>query len=116
VYTILVGRGGRVPMPVKVQDPFTGQVVTRSMPVEVDVDPELLRRIADRTGGEFFQATDTNALRTIFERIDKLEKSEIKLTAFRRYRELYQPLVMAVGALLLLAGILWTTGLRVVPA
>jgi Ca-activated chloride channel homolog len=116
VYTILVGRGGRVPMPVKVQDPFTGQVVTRTMPVDVDVDPELLRRIADRTGGEFFQATDTNALRTIFERIDKLEKSEIKLTAFRRYRELYQPFVMTVGVLLLLAGLLWTAGLRVVPA
>lgn len=116
VYTVLVGRGGRVPMPVKVQDPFTGRVLTQTVPVQVDVDGELLQRIAARTGGEFFQATDPGALRAIFAKIDALEKSEIKLSAFRRYRELFAPFAAAAGTLLLLGGALWAAGLRVAPA
>jgi Ca-activated chloride channel family protein len=116
VYTILVGRGGEVPMPVQVRDPFTGDVVTRKVPVQVDVDPDLMKRIASETGGEFFRATDSASLHQIFDRIDKLEKSEIKVTAYRRYRELYRPLLMAAAALLGTAGLAWVAGLRVAPA
>jgi len=115
VYTICVGRGGEVPMPVKAQDPFTGQVVTRTVMTEVQVDEGLLKNIAERTGGEFFRATDAASLRNIFDRIDKLEKSEIKLAAFRRYRELYHPVLVGSVALLSVAGALWAAGLRVAP-
>lgn len=116
VYTIGVGHGGEVPMPMRVQDPLTGQVVTRRVPVEVQVDLELLERIAERTGGEFFRATDSESLRTIFERIDQLEKSEIELSAYRRYRELFRPVLNAAVALLAAAGLAWSAGLRVAPA
>jgi Ca-activated chloride channel family protein len=116
VYAVGVGREGPVPMPVQVQDPFTGQVATRTVPMEVRVDEELLKRIAARTGGEFFQAADPAALRGIFERIDKLEKSEIKLTSFRRYRELFPPVLLAAAATLAVAGLAWCAGLRVLPA
>ena len=78
VYTILVGRGGRVPMPVKVQNPFTGEVGEQTVMTEVQIDEALLQRIAERTGAEFFRATDPESLRRIFDRIDRLEKSEIK--------------------------------------
>jgi Ca-activated chloride channel family protein len=115
VYAVLVGRGGKVPMPVQVQDPITGQVVTRTLPVEVDIDEELMKRIAERTGGEFFRAIDPGSLRAIFDRIDKLEKSEIKQTAFKRYRELFPPVLAASGALLLLGAAFWLSGLRVAP-
>jgi Ca-activated chloride channel homolog len=115
VYTVLVGRGGQVPMPVRMEDPMTGQVVTRTMPMEVDIDEDLMKRIAERTGAEFYRATDPDSLRTIFERIDRLEKTEIKHTAFRRYRELFPPVVAAAGALLAAAGLLWLSGLRVAP-
>lgn len=115
VYTIGVGRGGRVPMPVTVQDPLTGRLVKQTLPVEVEIDEELLKRIAERTGGEFFRATDQTSLRGIFERIDRLEKSEIKLTAYRRYRELYPPVVATAAGLLLAAGLFWASGLRVAP-
>ena len=115
-YTILVGRGGRVPMPVKVQNPFTGAVARQTVMTEVQIDEALLKRIAERTGGEFFRATDPESLRSIFDRIDKLEKSEIKVAAYRRYRELF-PRVLQAAALLLAAGALcWAAGLRVVPA
>ncbi len=115
VYTVLVGRGGTVPMPMKVQDPFSGQVVTRTLPVQVDVDEGLLQRMAARTGGEFFRASDSDALRAIFTRIDRLEKSEIKLSSFRRYDERYQEVLRAAAALLALAAAAWGLGLRVVP-
>jgi Ca-activated chloride channel family protein len=101
---------------VPVQDPFTGQVTKRTMAVEVQVDEDLLARIAERTGGEFFRATDPQSLRTIFDRIDRLEKSEIKLAAYRRYRELFPPVLAAAAALLAAAGLVWAAGLRVVPA
>jgi Ca-activated chloride channel family protein len=116
VYAILAGRGGEVPMPVQVRDPVTGEVLKKTVPVQVDVDPELLRRIAQETGGEFFHATDPDALHQIFGRIDRLERSEIKLTAYRRYRELYRPFLLAAAGLLAAAAGAWATGLRVVPA
>jgi Ca-activated chloride channel family protein len=115
VYTIGVGRGGEVPMPVQVQDPFTGQVTTRKMPVEVEIDEGLLQRIAERTGGEFFRATDAGSLRAIFDRIDHLEKSEIKLAAFRRYRELFPRVLAMAAAALAAAGLLVLSGLRAAP-
>lgn len=116
VYTICVGKGGKVPMPVQIQDSYTGKIVKKTIPVEVEIDEKLLKTIAVRTGGEFFRATDTPSLRTIFERIDKLEKSEIKLTSFRRYRELFPPILSAAGLCFALGGIAWAAGLRVSPS
>jgi Ca-activated chloride channel family protein len=116
VYTVLVGRGGEVPMPVRMRDPGTGEVFTRTVRTEVQIDEGLLRRVAKETGGEFFRATDSASLRNIFERIDRLEKSEIKLTAYRRYRELFPPFLAAAAGLLAASALLWGGGLRVAPA
>ena len=49
-------------------------------------------------------------------KIDRLETSEIKLRSYRRYRELFHPVLVACAACLLLAGALWSAGLRVAPA
>ncbi|MBP7148895.1 MAG: VWA domain-containing protein [Acidobacteria bacterium] len=116
VYTIGVGRGGVVPIPVQVRDPLSGRVVRRTVDMEVEIDETLLKNIALRTGGEYFRATDSGSLRQIFARIDQLEKSEIKLTVYRRYRELFAPVLAAAAALLAAAGLLWAAGLRVAPA
>jgi Ca-activated chloride channel family protein len=116
VYTILVGRGGQVPMPVKVRDPFTGEVVTQTVRAEVNVNPELLKRIAERTGAEFFRAEDPEALRQVFERVDRLETSEIRMAAYRRYRELFPSVLGLAAGLLAAAALAWASGLRVVPA
>jgi Ca-activated chloride channel family protein len=102
-------------MPVQVRDPFTGQVTERLVTTEVQIDEELLEGIAERTGGEFFRATDPESLRQIFGRIDELEKSEIEHQAFRRYRDLYPPVLLAAAALLVVAAFVWSAGLRVVP-
>jgi Ca-activated chloride channel homolog len=75
VYTIGVGRNGRVPIPVRVQDPLTGETETRRVMAQVNVDEGLLRAIARATGGQFFRAMDPNSLQSIFREIDRLEKS-----------------------------------------
>jgi Ca-activated chloride channel family protein len=116
VYTVLVGKGGEVPMPVRLKDPLTGEILVQRRMVEVQIDPKLLETIASRTGGEFFAAGDPETLRRIFARIDALETSEIKQASFRRYEERYRPLLLASAALLLAAGLLFAGGLRVAPA
>jgi Ca-activated chloride channel family protein len=81
----------------------------------VDIDEALLQRIADRTGGEFFRATDAGSLKAIFDRIDHLEKSEIRLTAYQRYRELFPPVLSTALGAIAAAGLLFVGGLRVAP-
>jgi Ca-activated chloride channel homolog len=105
-----------VPMPVQARDPFTGRIVKQSALVEVDIDEALLQRIAERTGGEFFRATDPGSLKAIFDRIDQLEKSEIRLTAYQRYRELFPEVLSSALAALAAGGLLFAGGLRVAPA
>ena len=115
VYTVLVGRGGEVPMPVRLKDPLTGEILVQRRMVEVQIDPELLKSIAERTGGEFFAATDPAGLKQIFERIDRLETSEIKQASFRRYEERYRPFLLGSALLFATASLLFAGGLRVAP-
>ncbi|MBX7184437.1 MAG: VWA domain-containing protein [Vicinamibacteria bacterium] len=116
IYTVGVGKGGIAPIPVRAQDPFTGRVVQRTVNMEVPIDEELLKRIAERTGGAFFSATNESSFRDIFSRIDALETSRLKSVSFRRFQELFPPFLTAAAVLLLLAGFLWARGLRVLPA
>ena len=113
VYTISVGRGGQVPIPVQMQNPITGAIVKQTILREVQIDEDLLKKIAFQTGGEFFRATDRTSFQTIFERINQLEKSEIKSTTYRRYRELFPPLLNIAAFLWVAAGVTCLCGLRV---
>jgi Ca-activated chloride channel family protein len=115
VYTIGVGREGEVPLPVQERDPFTGALVKRTVQVEVKFDEALLQGIASQTGGEYFRASDPAALRGVFEKVDQLERSEIKLTSYRRYRELFPPFLSLAAGLLVAGGLLRAAGLRVTP-
>jgi Ca-activated chloride channel family protein len=116
IYTVGVGKGGIAPIPVRAQDPFTGRVISRTVNMEVPIDEDLLKRIAERTGGAFFSATNESSFRDIFSRIDALETSRLKSVSFRRFQELFPPLLTAAAFLLALAGFLWARGLRVLPA
>jgi Ca-activated chloride channel homolog len=116
IYTVGVGKGGIAPVPVRARDPFTGQIVSRTVNMEVPIDEDLLKQIAERTGGAFFSATDETSFRDIFSRIDALETSRIKSVSFRRFDELFPPFLNAAAALLLLSALLWSRGFRVNPA
>jgi len=96
VYTIGVGRGGLVPFPVN--DPLFGK---RYVQANVEIDEKTLKRISDITGGLFFRARDPQSLAGIYERINELEKTEIKVKEYRSFEELFHyPLIPAILLLL----------------
>ena len=101
VYTIGVGTRGRVPVPMRLRDPRTGRIETRMVMMENQLDEALLQKIAERTGGRSFRATDADSLRRIFADIDRLEKTPLKVKRYVRYREAFQPLAWSALALLL---------------
>lgn len=83
VYTIGVGSRGTAPYPV--QDMW-GAV--RYVPMQVEIDEEILTDIAGRTGGEYFRATDSGTLAEIYGRINDMEKSRVETNDFTRHTEL----------------------------
>jgi Ca-activated chloride channel family protein len=95
VYTIGVGSIGMVPYPV--QTPF-GKQYTQ---IEAKIDEPLMRKIANETDGEYFRATGNKALKNIYNKIDKLEKTRIDVTNFKHYAEKFTP--FAFTALILIA-------------
>lgn len=102
VYTVGVGSRGVVPMPVKVQSRFTGEIETIYQYVRADLDEELLGAIARATGGAYFRAVDPKTLDGVFAEIDRLEKSKLPSPKSRRVEELYvHPLAIGLVALCL---------------
>lgn len=97
VYTIGVGTKGKAPMPAV--DMFGNQTYVMA---DVEIDEQLLRNIAKTTGGEYFRAVDNEALKQIYARIDEMEKSEVQITHYTSYEELYFGWLL-LGLLLLAA-------------
>jgi Ca-activated chloride channel family protein len=107
VYTIGVGSEGPVPLPVKRQNPFTGQIETIYTHIRGELDEPTLTAIANVTGGEYFRATDARALERVLKRIDALEKTRLTSPKREQIDELYvYPLAMGLAllAIALLAG------------
>ncbi|MDX1638227.1 MAG: VWA domain-containing protein [Balneolaceae bacterium] len=97
IYTIGAGTRGTAPYPV--QDPVFG---TRYQNVKVDIDEEMLTRIAEMTDGEYFRATNTERLQEIYDRIDELEKTEIEELIYTDYTDLYPRFLIPAFILLIL--------------
>ncbi len=87
VFTILIGKGGRVPYPTGTD--LFGR--TTYEPIEIDVNPQLLQQIASVTGGTFSAATDKESLEQgLLAVLDSLEKSKIyDASGSGRYDEWY---------------------------
>ena len=100
VHTIQVGKGGRVPYPVRSFDFFSQQWVESVQNYDVPVNPRLLRDIARETKGRFFVADDSAALKNVFKLIDDMERTELPGEEFIMYDEIYT--VFALPALFLL--------------
>jgi len=96
VYTIGAGKEGLARYPI--DDPVFGR---RYVQIQVDIDEETLKSIAQISGGRYFRATDRSSLETIYREIDQLEKTEIEVTEFTRYSEWFHyPLAFALVLLL----------------
>lgn len=109
VYTI--GMGAQPSAIVEI----TGKKATQRNPDIDFIDEELLRKIANETGGQYFRAKDKDGLRNTYNEINKLEKSEMEVTSFRRFEERFFPFILAALGLLLLEFILRFTVFRKFP-
>ena len=110
VYTIGVGSTGEAPFPTV--DALGRKRLVRG---NVKLDEETLKMIAETTGGEYFNATNTAALEKVYEEIDKLEKSETKGRLYTKYGELYRAALWPGLASILLVVMLCTTRFRSLP-
>ncbi len=115
VYTIGVGKEGQIPMPVTVQNPFTGATSEQIQMIQSDLDEPTLKEIASTTGGVYFRAQNSEKLKEIYDQIDKLEKTEIKTTIYTSYEERFYPWLLAGFLVLLLELVLQNTRFRRIP-
>ena len=97
VYTIGLGTNGTALSPTNIRS--DGSFIYGRIPVEID--EELLKTIADETGGLYFRATDNEKLEQIYAEINKLEKTDVEEFKYTNYEEKYRPLVILAGLLLL---------------
>ncbi|MGJ5641654.1 vWA domain-containing protein [Formosa sp. S-31] len=104
-YTIGLGSNGMALSPVQIL-PNGGFQYGR---VPVEIDEELLKEIAQVTGGKYFRATDNKKLEEIYEEINKLEKTDIEEFKFYNYEEKFRPLVLLAGLLLIIEVLLRST-------
>ena len=93
VYTVGVGTTGKVRMP--------GGFPFGNSYIDSKLDEEMLKEIAENTGGNYFRAKNVTQLQLIYQEIDKLEKSKINTIKYKRdLPEAFHWFV--VGALILL--------------
>ncbi|HPD95430.1 MAG: VWA domain-containing protein [Bacteroidales bacterium] len=95
VYTIGVGSYGTAPYPV--QTPFG----IRYQDMKVEIDENLLTQIAQMTNGEYFRATNNKALEEVYNKIDKLERSKIKVSEYSMHEERYRWFLLPAFLILL---------------
>ena len=107
-YTIGLGTNGMALSPVGILPNGTFQYGR----IQVEIDEELLKEIAEVTGGKYFRATNNRKLEEIYDEINKLEKTEIEEFKFYNYEEKYRSLVLFAGVLLLIELLLRFTVFR----
>ena len=110
VYTIGAGTNGVAPIRVDVGDGRTQLAQTR-----VEIDEATLRKIADRTGGQYFRATDNASLRQIYAQIDRFERTALEEERFTEYHQFYGWFVALAMGLVVAALLLRGTVLRRLP-
>ena len=111
VYTIGVGSMGIARSPVNRRS--DGRYVFGNSRVEID--EELLREISAMTGGKYYRAIDAESLENIYKEIDTLEKTEMEITVFKRYKDEFRTFLFLALGLLLLEFILSKMILRSIP-
>lgn len=109
IYTIGAGTIGYAPAPVRTQFGLQYQQM------EVKIDEALLKKISAMTNGKYFRATNKKKLEDIYKEIDRLEKSKIDVTEFRRKKEEFLVFALIAMVLLGLELIFRYTVLRTLP-
>ena len=114
VYTIAIGKEGRVKMPIY-QKGILGNTVVTYQWFDNALNPELLQQISKLTEAKFYRVTDETTLDNVYKEIDQLEKTEIKTTEKVRYEEAYATFLKIGLFLLILEQLLARGWWRMVP-
>ncbi len=109
IYTIAAGVRGEAPFLVRTR--LGEQVIYQPNMIDEDV----LQKMAEATGGAYFRAEDAEALESIYEEIDQLERTEITMEKYTEYDERYRWFVAPAILLLLLEVVLLGTRFRKLP-
>ena len=109
IYTVGIGTTGFAPYPV--QTPYGIQLQN----MKVEIDEQLLKEVSKLTDGKYFRATNNGKLRQIYQEIDKMEKSKIDVTEFRKKKEEYWILALIAFILVVLEAGLRNTWFRNIP-
>jgi len=109
VYAIGVGSYGKVNIPV--QTPLGMQYQL----MDSEFDEKSLQEIAGMTGGSYFRATNNTKLRSIYQEIDKLEKTKINVKEYSKKNEEFYVFAILAFLFLLAEIILRNTILRKIP-
>ena len=110
IYTVGVGSKGKAPF--LIQHPLLGESYIYQ---HVDFDEDTLKFISKETNGIYFRAADSKSLGKIYDTIDELEKTKVKVKTFAEYRELYIYLLAPSFLLLVIWVILSNTRFLRVP-
>ena len=97
-YTIGLGSNGTARAPVGILPNGKFQYGM----TKVEIDEELLKTIANNTGGLYFRATDNKKLEEIYDEINKLEKTEVEEFKYYNYEEKFRPLILLALTLILI--------------
>ena len=95
-YTIGLGTNGMALSPIAIRNG-----VFQYGKAQVEIDEELLKQIAEVTGGKYFRANNNRKLKEIYKEIDKLEKTEVEEFKFYNYEEKFRPLIWIALVLLM---------------
>jgi len=93
IYAVGIGTTGEVA--VEYTDPETGRV--RAGLFESRFNEELLRVIADTTGGRYYSAQSPGALNAVFRSIDRLETNEKRVRIDVRTEAIYDRFLLVAG-------------------
>ncbi len=111
VYTIGMGRDGDAKLPIITKGP-NGADIKRYQPIHSKINEELLTRLAQETGGKFYRAITTDALKSVLSDINRLETSKIDVNHYTKYAELFPSYLRWALIFYILAAFLGSTWLR----
>jgi Ca-activated chloride channel family protein len=109
IYSIGVGTTGNVPF---LQNTVFGPQIFHS---RAEIDEKALQEIADKSNGKYYRAKNTEELQKIYNDIDKLEKTEVKVKKYLEYQELFLYFLLPGLLLLVLEIILANTRFIRIP-
>ncbi len=109
VYTIGVGSKGKAPYPVQTVFGIDYQYL------DAEINEDLLQKIATKTDGKYFRATDNQSLENIYSEIDKMEKSKINITTYTNNKDIFIYALYFALVFLLIDAIIRYTVLKSIP-